>query len=60
MESNFHSADFLMSAKEKQATAKQAFVFLAPLMSKRPMESDKERVSAGLRVEITYKREEKV
>jgi hypothetical protein len=28
-----------MSAKEKQATAKQAFVFLAPLTSKRPMKS---------------------
>lgn len=32
-----------MSAKEKQATAKQAFVFLALLTSKRLMKSGKER-----------------
>lgn len=33
----------LIGAKEKQATAQQAFVFLAPSTSKRPMESDRER-----------------
>ena len=38
------------SAKEKQAAAKQTFVFLARETSKGPMKSDRERVSAGLRV----------
>jgi hypothetical protein len=32
-----------MNAKEKQATAKQAFVFLAPLTSKRYAKQNKER-----------------
>ncbi len=40
----------IIAAKEKQATAKQAFVFPAALTSKRPMKSDKEHASAGLRV----------
>ena len=39
----------IMSAKKKQATAKRAFAFLAPLSSKRPMISDEERDSASLR-----------
>lgn len=33
----------IMSAEEKQAAAKQTFVFPAVLMSKRPMKSDKKR-----------------
>ncbi len=31
----------IMSAEENQATPKEAFGFLAPLTSKRPMKSDK-------------------
>ncbi len=40
----------IIVAKEKQAAAKQTFVFLATLTSKRPMKSDRERESACLRV----------
>ncbi len=40
----------IIATVEKQATAKQAFVFPTALTSKRPMKSDRERVSAGLRV----------
>ncbi len=57
MQESLRGADFLIDAKEKQATAKQAFVFLASLTSKRPMKSDRKRVSAGLRVLIADKEE---
>jgi len=36
-----------MSAKEKQAAAKQTFVFLAPLANEYPAEQDVQRVSAN-------------
>ena len=37
----------IMSAKEKQAAAKQTFVFLAPLANEYPAKQDGERVSAN-------------
>ncbi len=40
----------VLAAKEKEAAAKPTFTFPAAITSKRPMKSDKERVSAGLRV----------
>jgi len=36
-----------MSAKEKQAAAKQTFVFLAPFANEYPAEQDVQRVSAN-------------
>ena len=36
----------IMSAREKQAAAKQTFVFLAPLANEYPAKQDAERVSA--------------
>ncbi len=42
----------ILAAKEKEAAAKPTFTFPAAVTSKRPMKSDKERVSAGLRVKI--------
>ena len=36
----------IMSAREKQAAAKQTFVFLAPLANEYPATQDEKRVSA--------------
>lgn len=42
----------IMCAKEKQATAKQTFVFLAPLANEYPAEQDVQRVSANSNCKI--------